>query len=172
MPSVHITKDQYGKLVGFGKRGVAAYGRFLKAVKALEFGELLSFTYKIPRAPKFHRLHFVMLDALFESQEQFVGLRAEYQFRKWTEVGAGHCDFVPGPTGKPVALPRSIDYESLDDVEFAELHEAVKGFCRTPYFWRFLWPHLSDDKGAEMVDAILMQFERDLNDKRGERFSA
>ncbi|MFH1011210.1 MAG: hypothetical protein V1784_08250 [bacterium] len=158
MPKVQITKDERGKLVGFGEKGERAYKRFLAAVKNLEYGEMLAFAYKIPRAPKFHRLHFVMLAALFEAQDQFAD---EYQFRKWSEVGAGHCDFVPGPTGRMVALAKSIDYESLDDVEFSEMHEAVKGFFRTTHATRFLWPHLSDAEGAEMVRVILDQFERE-----------
>lgn len=158
MPAVLITKDSRNKMVGVGPKGERAYARFLSAVRNLEYGEMLAFSYKIPRAPKFHRLHFVMLAALFEAQEQFAD---EYQFRKWVEVGAGHCDFVPGPTGRMVALARSIDYESLDDVEFAEMHEAVKAFFRTTHATRFLWPHLSDADSAEMVRVILEQFERE-----------
>jgi len=158
MPQVQVCKDEQGKLAGFGQKGERAYKRFLSAVKNLEYGEMLAFSYKIPRAPKFHRLHFVMLAALFEAQEQFAD---EYQFRKWAEVGAGHCDFVPGPTGRMVALAKSIDYESLDDVEFAEMHEAVKAFFRGQHAQRFLWPHLSESEQMAMVAGILEQFERD-----------
>ena len=156
MPAVQITKDNRGKIAGFGRKGERAYGRFLAAVKNLEYGEMLAFSYKIPRSPKFHKLHFVMLAALFEAQEQFAD---DYQFRKWSEVGAGHCDFVPGPTGRMVALAKSVDYESLDDVEFSEMHEAVKAFFRSPHAWHFLWPHLSEAEGSEMVETILREFE-------------
>ena len=158
MPSVQIVKNEQGKMAGFGEKGERAYARFLSAVKALEYGEMLAFSYKIPRAPKFHRLHFVMLAALFEVQEQFAD---EYQFRKWAEVGAGHCDFVPGPTGRMVALARSIDYESLVDVEFSEMHEAVKAFFRNEHAQRFLWPHLSEGDQMAMVASVLEQFERE-----------
>lgn len=158
MPAVQITKDERGKMVGFGQKGERAYAKFLSAVRNLEYGEMLAFSYKIPRSPKFHRLHFVMLAALFDAQEQFSD---DYQFRKWSEVGAGHCDFVPGPAGKMIPLPRSIDYESLDDVEFSEMHEAVKVFFRSGHAARFLWPHLSDTVGAEMIETLLEQFERD-----------
>ena len=158
MPSVQVTRDSTGKLAGFGEKGERAYARFLSAVRKLEHGEMLAFSYKIPRAPKFHRLHFVMLAALFEAQEQFAD---EYQFRKWAEVGAGHCTFVPGPTGRMVALAKSIDYESLDDVEFSEMHEAVKAFFRSEHAQRFLWPHLSEGEQMAMVAGILEQFERD-----------
>lgn len=157
MPSVLITKNDKGKIAGFGEKGERVYARFLAAVKALEYGELLAFTYKVPRSPKFHRLHFVMLAALFGAQDQFAD---DYQFRKWSEVGAGHVDWVPGPTGKMVALPRSIDYESLDDDEFGEMHAAVKAFFRSTHATRFLWPHLDDGQAAEMVEALLMEFDQ------------
>lgn len=158
MPQIQVCKDNTGKLAGFGEKGERAYKRFLAAVRALEHGEMLAFSYKIPRAPKFHKLHFVMLAAMFEAQEQFAD---SYQFRKWSEVGAGHCDLVPGPKGRMVAVARSIDYESLDDVEFSEMHEAVKAFFRSEHATRFLWPHLSDSEQMAMVASILEQFERD-----------
>lgn len=157
MSSVLIVKGNDGRLEGFGERGARAYGRFLKAVKELEIGELLSFTFKVPRSPKFHKLHFAMLRAVFESQEQFSG---EYEFRKWCEVGAGHVKFVPGPQGRMVALPKSIAYDALDDVEFSELHDAVKAFLRTPHALAFLWGHLDESKASESIEAIFAEFER------------
>lgn len=156
MSEVLIYKDETGKLAGFGEKGARAYSRFLKAARELDIGELLKFSYWVPRSDKFHRLHFVMLKAVFESQEQF---NDEHQFRKWTEVGAGHCDFVPGPKGRMVALPKSIAYENLDDEDFATVHENVKAFLRSQHARRFLWAHLDDDKSAEMIGELIAQFE-------------
>lgn len=157
MSSVIVVKNNEGKLAGFGEKGERAYNRFLGAVRELEPGEMLAFNYRVPRAPKFHRLHFVMLKAFFDNQEQFSD---DYQFRKWLEVGAGHVDFVPGPKGSMVALPRSISYEALDDEEFRIVHEGVKEFLRTDHAQHFLWPHLDLAQTAETVDNILMEFER------------
>lgn len=159
MSEVLIYKDETGKLAGWGERGARSYSRFLKAVRELEPGEMLSFNYRVPRSLKFHRLHFAMLKALFDSQEQF---NDPEQFRKWTEVGAGHCDFVPGPKGRMVALPKSISYESLDDDEFSTVHENTKAFLRTEHARRFLWPHLDDQQAAEMVDTLIQDFEGTL----------
>ena len=157
MSDVLVTKDETGKLCGFGEKGARAYARFLAAVRDLEIGELLSFAYRVPRSPKFHRLHFAMLKALFDAQDQF---NDADQFRKWTEVGAGHCDFVPGPKGRMCALPRSIAYDALDDVEFGSVHENIKAFLRTVHARRFLWPHLDDHQAAEMVDTLIQEFEQ------------
>lgn len=157
MSDVLIYKDERGKLAGFGEKGARAYARFRKAIDELADGELLRFSFWVPRSDKFHRLHFVMLKAVFDSQEQFAD---EEQFRKWTEVGAGHCDFVPGPKGRMVALPKSISYESIDDEQFADVHENVKQFLRSQHARQYLWGHLSDDKSAEMIGELLVEFER------------
>ena len=157
MSAVTVYKDQTGKLAGWGKSGEKTYGKFLQAVRELEVGEMLAFTFKVPRAPKFHRLHFAMLRALFDAQEQFSD---EYEFRKWSEVGAGHVKFVPGPTGRMVALPLSIAYEALDDVAFGELHDKVKGFMRSKHARAFLWPHLQQEQTYQTVEIILRDFEQ------------
>jgi hypothetical protein len=158
MSTVCIVKNDRGKLEGFGQKGTKAYGRFLKAVKELEVGELLTFSFKVPRSPRFHRLHFAMLNALFAAQENFSD---DLEFRKWTEVGAGHVKFVPGPKGRIVAMPLSIAYDALDDVEFSDLHEKVKEFMRSDHAHNFLWPHLEPQQRVEMVETILAEFERE-----------
>lgn len=157
MSSVTIYKDDSGKLAGFGKSGAKTYAKFLNAVKALEVGEMLTFDFKVPRAPKFHRFHFVMMKALFDSQEQFGD---ETEFRKWLEVGAGHVRFVPGPKGRMVALPKSIAYDALEQDQFEELHEKIKDFIRSEHAARFLWPHLEAGKASEMIETVLSDFEQ------------
>lgn len=156
MSAVTLWKGQDGKLEGFDEKGKRLYARFMKKIRELAPGQTIGFTYKVPRSPKFHRLHFVMLRELFDNQEQFAD---PYQFRKWLEVGAGHCDFVPGPKGRMVALPKSIDYESLDDEEFAGVHEGVKAFLRTEHAARFLWPEVDPAASLRGVEAILSGFE-------------
>lgn len=157
MSLVQLTKDHAGKLVGFGEKGERAYNRFRKAVAELEPGEMIAFEYRFPRSTAFHRRHFAVLKAFFMNQEQFSD---EHQFRKWTEVGAGHVEFVPGPKGRMVALPKSINYETLDDEEFRDVHERVVEFLRSVHATRFLWPALSDLQAAEAVETILAGFER------------
>jgi hypothetical protein len=96
-----------------------------------------------------------MLGAIFDNQEQFANTE---DLRKWIEVGAGHCQLVPGPDGKPVALPKSIAYDSLDDTEFYEHHVKVLAFLRSKRATRFLWPAVGDDAAAAAVDSILQDF--------------
>lgn len=157
MTTIHVTRDNTGKLVGLGEKDKKAYAAFVKRVHELETGEVYTLDVWFPRNPKLHGLHFAMLSAVFDAQEQFA---TPDQLRAWLQVGAGHCEFVPGPTGKMVAIPKSIAHHKLDDVEFSEHHEKVKEFLRSPYAKQFLWPHLPESEQDEMVESILTQFER------------
>lgn len=156
MAEVLLVKGEDGKLQGWGEAGARTWHRFMAAVKDLAVGELIRFVYRVPRSPGFHRMHFLMLRAVFEGQEQFDD---DEKFRKWCEVGAGHCDILPGPMGRMVAIPRSISYEALDDEEFRDVHDKVKDFLRSPYATRFLWSHLDDRAQMAMIATLLHGFD-------------
>ena len=157
MSTITVTKDATGKLCGATERDSVAYGRFKSRIDKLEPGEMLTISCWFPRNSALHKLHFALLSAFFEQQEQFSDLE---QFRAWVSVGAGHAEFVPGPKGRMVALPKSISFRALDDADFQNYHNKVTEFLRTPYASQFLWPHLSGPEQAAMVDSILAQFER------------
>jgi len=156
MATITITKHGDGKIHGATEKDRKAYARFSSRIRDLEPGELFTLDCWFPRNPKLHGLHFAMLATIFDAQEQFAD---PDQLRTWLQVGAGHCEFVPGPTGRMVAIPKSISFRSIDDADFQAHHEAVKDFLRTDHARRFLWPHLDDEQTAEMVDAILSGFE-------------
>lgn len=156
MSQVVIVKTDAGKLEGFGEKGRRAYAKWQSKVKAMEIGETLEFTWKSPRSPKFHRMFFGMLGALFDQQEQFADVD---QLRAWLTVGAGYCEFVPGPKGRMVALPKSIAWVAMDDSDFRELVDAVWAFLRTAHAQNFLWPHLDSARTSEMVEAVLIGYE-------------
>ncbi len=156
MADIILCRDEAGKLDGLTDADRKRWVKFRSAVAALAPGDTLKASFKLPRSPKFHRFHFAVLAALFACQEQFTDPE---RFRQWVQIGAGFCDLMPGPKGKPVAISRSIAWENLDEAEFAEHHKAVIEFVRSLHFSRFLWPHLSDQKGSEMVEAILQEFE-------------
>jgi hypothetical protein len=157
MANVILVKDEQGRLTGLGEKGARAWAKFRSTIESLVVGETIEFSWWAPRSPQFHRLHFAMLGAFFEAQDQFQDFEA---FRMWVQVGAGFCDLLPGPKGKPVAIPRSIAWRKLDDNDFAEHHLEVVKFLRTEYVPRFLWPWLSDREGMEMVESILREFDR------------
>lgn len=155
MSDVVLVRGEDGKLQGLGDKGGRAYAKFQQKVRALEIGETLKFSYWLPRSPAFHRRHFAILGAVFGQQEQFADPE---KLRMWLQVGADFCDLVPGPKGKPVAMPRSIAWENLDDAEFAEHHADVIGFLRSTHCTRFLWPQWSDLDADTFINNVLMEF--------------
>nr|WP_255532596.1 DUF1367 family protein [Polynucleobacter sp. UK-Kesae-W10] len=88
-------------------------------------------------------------------QEQFADIEA---LRAWLTVGAGECEFVPGPKGRMVAMPRSIKWAKLDQVEFESLSSKVDAFLWSAHATRFLWPHLSDQQAHEMIESLDREF--------------
>src|SRR5688500_13899293 len=107
MTTITVTRDENGKLGGFTEKDKRSYGRFKKAMEELQVGELMTVTVWFPRNSRFHRLHFALVKALLESQEQFDDIDP---LRKWLCVGAGHAVFMPGPNGRMVAIPKSISF--------------------------------------------------------------
>lgn len=148
MPELVIFKDDAGQLEGFGEKGRRAWLKFRKLVAELEPGEMLQFGYRMPRSPKHHRFVFARLQALFERQESFADLDHLLTFLK---VGAGWVEFLPCANGQLVAVPKSIDWVSLDEQGFIEFRRAVWDFLWTEAAQAALWPHLTPAKRYAMV---------------------
>jgi hypothetical protein len=157
MTTITVTKDDTGQLAGLTDQDQRAWRRFRKLIGKLECGEFFSFDYWFPRNPALHRLHFKIINTLFDAQEQFNDPDA---LRGWLYVGAGYCDFYPGPKGRMVAIPRSVKYSKIDDADFEALHRKVVDFMRDDHARAFLWPHLSPQQTYDTVDVLLSQFER------------
>lgn len=155
MSEVVVVKGEDGKLHGFGENGGRAWARFLKRVAGMVAGETLSFSWHEPRSPQHHRLFFSKLHALADRQEAF---EDETKLRQWLTVGAGFCDLLPGSDGQLVAIPQSIAFHRLDEVEFAELHRQVDNFLWSPHAQQFLWPHLSVAQRYAMVEQLMTEF--------------
>lgn len=154
MPTVILHRAQDGKLEGLSERDKKAYAKFRKRLDTLGDGSLL-FSWQEPRSAPYHRRFFALLNTLLESQEQFQDIE---HLLAWLKVGAGYADLVPGPKGKPVAMPKSINFAALDQAEFEPVALAIIGFLRSTYATRFLWPHLDDDAGMGMVETVLAGF--------------
>jgi hypothetical protein len=108
------------------------------------------------RSGPFHRRHFLIEQRLFDAQERFEDFE---QFRTWMKVGAGFVDWLPGPKGAVVPIPKSMSYTSLDEDGMRELHEAIVAFMRTPRVAKVLWPHLGGSAGSDMVERVLLEFD-------------
>lgn len=157
MSSVVLYRAEDGKLAGMGDRGQRQFSKFKRAIEALPIGATLQFDYRLPRSPKHHRLFFAKLRELHARQETF---DTEDDLRMWLLVGAGYCHFIPGTDGQLVAVPQSLDWVTLEEVDFLEVHRRVDAFMWEPRARRVLWPHLGDERSHWAVDCWRLEFEK------------
>lgn len=145
----------FGIVDGLGERGRKQWRRFVNGLLRLEPGEMVEIKTCKPRSGPFHRRHMAMEQAFFEGQERFEQFGP---FRDWLKVGAGHCEWFPGPKGGVFPVPKSIAYDQIEDDEMREFHDAAVAFLRTEHAGRTLWKHLAPTARTEMVENILGGF--------------
>jgi hypothetical protein len=145
----------FGVVDGLGERGRKQWRRFWNGLMRLEPGEMVLIKTRKPRSGPFHRRHMKIEQTLFEAQERFDSFE---QFRNWLKTGAGHCDWIPGPRGAVMPVPRSIAYDQLEDDEMREFHDASVAFLREDHACKVLWPHLPTTARIEMIEGILSNF--------------
>jgi hypothetical protein len=92
---------------------------------------------------------------VFEAQEKFDQFE---QFRNWLKTGAGFCDWVPGPKGAVMPVPKSIAFDKLEEDAMREVHDNMIAFLRTEHAGKTLWKHLIPSARAEMVESVLQEF--------------
>lgn len=81
---------------------------------------------KKARNPKHHRQYFALLHLVFENQERY---RHFEHFRKAVQIAAGHVDELITLTGEVVLIPKSVDYASLDEIEFSKVFSETMAVC-------------------------------------------
>ena len=114
MPTVILHRAQDGKLEGLSERDKKAFAKFRKRLDELGDGSLL-FSWQEPRSGPYHRRFFSLVNRILMAQDQFQDIE---HLIAWLKTGAGYVDLVPGPKGKPVALPKSINWATLDQADF------------------------------------------------------
>lgn len=121
----------------------------------LEEGEMSEVRVHVPRLPGTHRRHMLIEQKFFDSQETFTNF--ETGFRDWLKLGAGFITWA-GEEGKLVPVPRSVNWNDLDELAMREVHLNCIAYLRTPQAGATLWPHLSERARHEMVNGILKGF--------------
>lgn len=145
----------FGVIDGFNKEDRRAWRSFWKRVMGMEPGDMAVAEMLFPRSGPFHRRHMKIEQTVFDAQERFQNFDA---LRNWIKIGAGHCEWVPGPKGAIVPIPKSIAYASMDDEEFKSFHENAIQFLRGGHAADVLWPHLKGARAAEMMESVLREF--------------
>ena len=146
----------FGIVDGLGDRGRKQWRRFVNGLMRLEPGEMVDINTHKARSGPFHRRHMAIEQAIYESQERFDNF--ENGFRDWLKVGAGHCEWFPGPKGGIFPVPKSTSFADMEDDEMREFHEAAIEFLRTEHAQKTLWKHLSVAQRSEMLETILNGF--------------
>jgi hypothetical protein len=145
----------FGIVDGLGDIGRKRWRRFVNGLMRLEPGEMVEIKTRKPRSGPFHRRHMKLEQSFFESQERF---ELFDPFRDWLKVGAGHCQWFPGPKGAVFPVPKSIAYDQIEEDEMREFHENAVAFLRTEHAGKTLWNHLTPAARTEMVETILGGF--------------
>lgn len=134
-----------------------SWRRFWSRLMKAELGECIFIKTNNPRSGPFHRRHMAIEQAVFNAQERFADFE---QFRTWVKVGAGHVDWIAGPKGAVIPVPKSISYSKLDDDGMRDYHDKALAFLREPHALKVLWPRSTPEAREEGINAILDEFER------------
>lgn len=137
---------------GLGDTNRKKWRGFWKRLLQLEPGEMVDIKTYQPRLGWYHRKHMLFEQRLFEAQERFENFE---QFRCWLKVGAGHCDWVPGPKGGVFPVPKTIAFAKMEQAEMEVFHADCLAFVRTEHAGKTLWKHLSEPKRIEMIEDVL-----------------
>lgn len=79
-----------------------------------------------PRDYTQHKRAFALLNLTYDNQERYTSFE---HFRKAVAIQAGHVDELILLSGEIVFLPKSINYDSLDDIEFTAVFMAMMTVC-------------------------------------------
>ena len=145
----------FGIVDGLGEQGRKSWRRLVNGLMRLEPGEMVTIQTHKQRMGWYHRKHMALEQTLFESQERFENFKG---FRDWLKVGAGHCDWYPGPKGGVFPVPKTISYSKLEQGDMEIFHAAAVEFLRTDHAGKTLWRHLAPMARVTMIETILAGF--------------
>lgn len=159
-PEMQFTEEEkaiarrvmFGMVDGLGEGEQKKWRRFWNGLLRLEAGEMAEIETRMERAGPYHRKHMLLETRVFESQERFELFKP---FRDWLKIGAGHCDWYPGPRGGMFAVPKSIAYKNLEQGAMEVFHENAVAFLRSDAAGRTLWPHANVRDRIDSIEAIL-----------------
>jgi hypothetical protein len=79
-----------------------------------------------PRSYQHHKLAFALLNLTYENQERYPTFEL---FRKAIAIAAGHTEELITVEGEVLQLPKSISYDSLDEIEFTKVFGSMMTVC-------------------------------------------
>lgn len=88
----------------------------------LKTGQIYSVELKQARNPKFHRLGFALVKAMFDNQERFTNFE---DFRRELKIMTGCYEEYTRYNGETVLIPQSWSWADMDDIQFHEIHNKL-----------------------------------------------
>jgi hypothetical protein len=105
----------------------AADDKALEIIGKMKPGQAMKIRYSLPRNYGNHKRFFAFIKTAFQIQDHFDNIE---NFRKWIQLKAGLWDSFEVPNGNTVFIPKSIAFDSLDEIEFQKLFsDCIDVFC-------------------------------------------
>jgi hypothetical protein len=119
---IHVQKAQVGAVTCL----LPETDDDLESMLRMKAGETYRFDFKLMRNGTFHRKLFAMMKIVLEHMDDGVKERRNVHTIEGMLVDlkilVGHYDIHVTMDGKPVYVPKSIDFASMDDVEFGSFY--------------------------------------------------
>ena len=101
-----------------------AHDSDLEIFNKMPKGEIFEIEYKKKRNPLFHRKFFALMNLAYHNQEAYEHLD---DVRRYITLMAGFVDeMVDFNTSEVYQVPKSISFDSMDEIEFSDLYEKSK----------------------------------------------
>lgn len=118
-----------------------------EALRRFKLGEVTKAEITKPRNYQHHKKLMALCQLISENSEVYDTVEKALTGLKLT---TGHVDFIAHPaTGELVAMPRSISFEAMDQVDFAEWYEkAVAAACK------YMVPQMTRMDAEQALDMV------------------
>ena len=154
MTTVVICKNAMGQMQGATDEDARKYRSYQRKVRDLEPGgaELIVFSWEDSRSPK-HLARFICkLRTLFERTEAF---GSEKDLRVWLVQKSGHVRWEPGPDSTPNAMPVELNFNSMEEAEFIEVHRAIDLVLWSAEAQAKFWPALNEERRYQAMNELM-----------------
>jgi hypothetical protein len=98
----------------------------MEVARKYKVGEIYRADVVKPRSYQHHKLAFALLNLTYANQERWATFE---NFRKAVAIAAGHTEELMTVHGEIIRLPKSLSYDSLDEVEFTQVFGAMMTVC-------------------------------------------
>ena len=94
----------------------------------IKLGEDVKAVIRKPRNIKFHKKFFALLNLTLENQQKY---KTQEELLYELKIHVGHYDWHHTLMGKPIPKVKSIDFNSMDEIEFEEFYDKCSSINST-----------------------------------------